>query len=230
MKKLMVTMVIAFIAMGVVAQDSLVQNTKKVKVTLWGNMKFNSSTPGMIGGGMWSDNPSLTGTFGMHMGEFSFSAFRTSDLLDKSTNGNQTDVSIAWGRKFGNWKLTLANDVLLFDNNSLNMLVPRVVTTYSKGMFSIEALVTYCPMFKGESLSAIRVSPSITVQGWSFRLFVWEKYTNKSFSTPMALQAGKKLFQFSNGISISADVAYHLKDVTAKKLESFGWVGISVNF
>ncbi len=149
MKKLMVTMVVAFLALGVVAQDSLVPTPKKVKVTLWGSVKLNSSTPGGLGGGLWSNHPSLTGTFGVNVGEFTFSAFRTSDLLDKSTNGNQTDVSIAWGRKFGNWKLTLVSDVLLFDNNSLNMVVPRVVTTYSKGIFSIEGMVAYAPMFKG---------------------------------------------------------------------------------
>ena len=223
-------MVVAFLALGVVAQDSLVSTPKKVKVTLWGNVKLNSSTPGMIGGGMWSHNPSLTGTFGVNVGEFTFSAFRTSDLLDKSTNGNQTDVSIAWGKKFGNWKLTLANDVLLFDNRSLDMVIPRVVVTYSKGIFSLEGLVTYCPMFKGGSMSIARVSPAVTIQGWSFRFFVWEKYANKAFSTPMALQVGKKLFQSEKGVSISVDGAYHLKDVTAKKLESFGWVGISVNF
>jgi len=224
MKKVIVTMVVALIATGV----TLAQQEKKAN--LWGNVKFNSSTPGMFGGGMWSANPSLTMTLGLNVGDFSFYAFRTNDLLDKSTNGNLIDLSISWGKKLGNWKVALASDMMLFDNRNMDMLIPRVIGTYAKGNFSVEGMVCYCPLFKGGSMSIARLSPAVRIEGYTFRLFIWEKYANETFSTPMALQISKKLFQFSNGGSVSADVAYHFRDATAKKLESWGWCSINVNF
>jgi hypothetical protein len=184
----------------------------------------------MIGGGLWSPNPSLTGSIGVYIRGFGFSTFRTNDLLDKSSNGNQTDLSITYGKRFGNWKITLANDILLFDNKSSDMLIPRVIATYSTRNFSIEGTITYCSMFKGESMSIVRLSPTITMEGYSFRLFLWEKYSNKKYTTPIALQIGKKLIQFSNGTTLSMDVTYHLKDITTKDLESFGYCSMSFNF
>jgi len=151
-------------------------------------------------------------------------------LLDKSTNGNQTNLSMTYGKKFGNCKIALANDVLLFDNKSIDMLVSKVITTYSKGIFSMEGFVSYCPIFKGGSMGILRLSSAIMVDGYSFRLFIWEKYANGKFLTPMSFQVGKKIFEFSNGNSLSIDAAYHVKDVTSKKLEPFGWCSIQVNF
>lgn len=199
-------------------------------IQLWGNVKLNSSTPGMIGGGLWSNNPSLTGTVGLNIGNFSVSIFRTNDLLDKSTNGNQTDISISYGKKFGDWKFVVANDLLLFDNNKMNMLIPRVIGTYGKGNWNVEGLASYCPVLKGGTMTIFRISPSVNVKGYTFRMFIWEKCVNDVWSTPVAVQVSKKLFQFENGCSLSADLSYHLKDVSAKELESFGWCNIQVNF
>ena len=237
MKKIIVIIVLAVITVVSVSAQrekevtlSSVSAQSEKKVTLWGNAKLNSSTPGMIGGGLWDKNPSYTETVGVNVGNFSFSAFRTSDLLDKTTNANQTDISIAYGKKFGNWKVSVANDVLLFDNNAMNMLTPRIIGAYSKGNFAMEGMVSICPFFKGGNMKVIRLSPSMNIQGYNFRLFVWEKEMKGIYSTPVVLQIGKKLFQFENGNSLSAEVAYYCKDITAKELENFGWGSIQVNF
>ena len=223
MKKVIVIMVMAMTVMGALAQS-------EKRVQMWGNVKLTSSSPGMIGGGLWGKDPSFSGQVGVNVGNFVFSAFRTSDLLDKTSNANQVDISATYSRKFGHWKLTLGNDVLLFDNKSMDMMIPRVLATYSVGKFAVEGMVTYCPLFSGGNMKIARISPAVTVEGYSFRLFVWAKDANGSYSTPASLQVGKKLFQFENGNSLSMTAAYHVKDIAVKKWEPFGWVGIQVDF
>lgn len=230
MKKFMITLVMcATLVFTISAQKEDVY---------FGSFKISSLTPGMTGGSIWSRNPSYTSTFGLHVGGLTVSAFRTRDLLDRLTDGNQIGLLTDYKWKFEDCKLAFAHDLLLFDNDSLSMSIPKVTFTYSKGVFSGEAMIAHSFIFKGGSIDIVRLSPSVTIdRGFLYetflresflRLYIWGKYSNNTFSIPAAVQVGKE-FYLSDEISWGVEMVYHLKDLTAKKGSSW-WANIHFVF
>jgi hypothetical protein len=221
MKKVIFCLVVLCGSMSLSAQN---------EVKLSGSAKISSETIAMLGGSVYSENPSFSTSLGLKKGEWNLSLSRISDLLDKTTAGNYTFLTGVYSKKLGNWTVSPMMYLLVFDKVKMDMVIPTLAVSYS-GKVSVEVMGACASLFEADDLAVIRLKGFKSYQDWTLNLYAWEKSAIGSgkWNTSVAVQVSKKVFQFQNGVSLTAETTYHFTDLFGQS-NRFGWVGVSLNF
>ena len=224
MKRIVMLTVCAMLAVAISAQESVVK--------LSGGMRIASSGFPRIGlnGSYNSPNPSADFALDLSAKNLTVSWVLMRDLVDKTTKSNMNYLSAKYNviseQKF---KLTPEIGVLLFDehNKSSSLALSRLFLNYT-GNVQINGFIGYGIAFHEPNLFVSNVTVSKTLQGWTFRVGLWEVVKAGKYSTNGAVQVNRKLFSLGDA-TFSALAGWHVKNILTNP-ESTCWMGVGINY
>ena len=172
--------------------------------------------------------PAIRGFVTASKGGFALGAGRNSDLIEPKSAANVCIIMPSYTKTFGNYGITVATEIYLFDQFiNLDIIAPSI-TFSRKGAINLELFATYGWCFQGEqydNLLTQRLAISKDYAGYTFKLTGW----NVNWGThrnAVAFEVAKSLTDRVR-LFISGNVNHNYDtDITQK----FGVVRIGYSF